>query len=286
MPGRRLVFVLTDVGPPREGGAYGGFTVRLVLLLFCAAALLLAACDDAGVSGDVRTRAEAVEDNTRLVRDALERFAFANNGDYPRRVTSETPAGSTLVDFLPGGELLLNPYTREHTEPRMCALTGAPGEIHYEPGIEVYYLQTSPVPGYRLAGYAGSAAGNAVLDTVAVAEFTAGPDSLLRRDARVLANCRAVRDAAEAFADRNNGVYPGGGADANLDGDTLIDLLPGGRLLTNPYTMTATEPVFGVAATYGQTGYLGTDTDGNGTVDGFLITAYLFCGGEVVYAGP
>ena len=36
----------------------------------------------------------------------------------------------------------------------------------------------------------------------------------------------------------------------------MIDLLDGGRLLVNPFTCAATEPVDGAAATPGATGYL------------------------------
>ena len=66
-----------------------------------------------------------------------------------------------------------------------------------------------------------------------------------------------MQTAAEAFAARNNGVYPANvGINKNLDGNTLIDLLPGGASLENPFTNILTEPTNGTAAILGATGWV------------------------------
>jgi hypothetical protein len=72
----------------------------------------------------------------------------------------------------------------------------------------------------------------------------------------VRANCYQVRQAVELFAVLNAGIYPASLANVTPYGDTVIDLLPDGTRLVNPFTGLATEPVDGAAATLGQTGYV------------------------------
>ena len=92
-------------------------------------------------------------------------------------------------------------------------------------------------------------------------------------EAQVIANCLTVQQAAEAFAARNNGVYPPDfSLTQNLDGNTLIDLLPGGVYLTNPFTNLATEPAYGVAQLPGQTAYFAVL--GGQTLDDYLISGF------------
>jgi prepilin-type N-terminal cleavage/methylation domain-containing protein len=77
------------------------------------------------------------------------------------------------------------------------------------------------------------------------------------KEASVKSNCHTVQLAAEDFAVQNDGVYAADiGVAAAPNGDTITDMLPGGVLLENPFTKTATEPVNAAAATSGQTGYL------------------------------
>jgi len=75
------------------------------------------------------------------------------------------------------------------------------------------------------------------------------------RETDVKRNCRIVQFAVEEFARRNQGVYPATADDLTGDGLKLVDLLPGGAGLTNPYTHLRSEPVFGPASSQGQTGY-------------------------------
>jgi prepilin-type N-terminal cleavage/methylation domain-containing protein len=76
------------------------------------------------------------------------------------------------------------------------------------------------------------------------------------KEASVKSNCHTVQLAAEDFAVQADGVYAGTVAEANPNtADTIIDMLPGGVLLENPFTKAGTEPVDGAAATSGQCGY-------------------------------
>ena len=89
------------------------------------------------------------------------------------------------------------------------------------------------------------------------------------KEGAVKANCHTVQLAAEDFAIRNEGVYSNG-ATVLPSGNTLVDLLPGGNLLTNPFTKAATEPQLGApAATAGEIGYQGIVQ--NGVNVGYLI---------------
>jgi hypothetical protein len=52
---------------------------------------------------------------------------------------------------------------------------------------------------------------------------------------------------------------------------TLIDYLPEGRLLINPFLEMRTEPVVGLPGNQGSTGYLSSDRNGDGVMDGYHI---------------
>ncbi len=75
------------------------------------------------------------------------------------------------------------------------------------------------------------------------------------RETDVKRNCRIVQFAVEEFARRNQGVYPATADDLTSDGLALMDLLPGGAGLINPFTHLCSEPVFGPVSSRGQTGY-------------------------------
>ena len=76
------------------------------------------------------------------------------------------------------------------------------------------------------------------------------------KEASVKSNCHTVQLASEEWSVMAMGIYP---TDVDTDltpaGDRLIDLLPGGIPLENPFTKANTEPVNGVAANPGEIGY-------------------------------
>ena len=84
------------------------------------------------------------------------------------------------------------------------------------------------------------------------------PDTvnLMTKDDSVIANAYIVRDAAEAFAAANNGMYAEEPwTEETLDGRTLIDFLPEGKPLLNPYNGLRMDPIPGGASAAGQVGY-------------------------------
>ena len=77
------------------------------------------------------------------------------------------------------------------------------------------------------------------------------------KEASVKSNCHTVQIAAEDFAVQNSGLYAlDVSTDTTPSGSTIVDLLPKGTHLVNPFSQAATEPVDGAAANAGETGYL------------------------------
>ncbi len=91
------------------------------------------------------------------------------------------------------------------------------------------------------------------------------------KEASTKSNCHTTQLAAEDFAVQNDGVYAALTTSVALSGQTIITMLPGGVLLANPFTKAVSEPIDGVAATPGQTGYV-VVADANGTNVGYSIT--------------
>lgn len=94
------------------------------------------------------------------------------------------------------------------------------------------------------------------------------------KEVHVRSNCHTLRLSAEDFAVQNQGLYA---LNLNVDttplGDTLLDLLPQGAMLENPFTKAVSEPVDGAAATAGQTGYQ-VLLDASGSSVGYTITGF------------
>lgn len=105
------------------------------------------------------------------------------------------------------------------------------------------------------------------------------------KEAVVKSNCHTVQIAAEDFCVQNGGIYPADVSSATTPGgSTLIDLLPKGTLLINPFTKVASEPVDGAAANPGETGYIpiiqngipaGYNISGVGKVAGTVVLALI-----------
>ena len=94
------------------------------------------------------------------------------------------------------------------------------------------------------------------------------------KEASTKSNCHTVQLAAEDFSVQNDGVYAADLSATAPNGDTIIDMLPGGTNLPNPFTKALDQPVDGVAAAAGATGYVAVDDDGDGTWDGYSITGF------------
>ena len=95
------------------------------------------------------------------------------------------------------------------------------------------------------------------------------------KEASTKSNCHTVQLAAEDFAVQNDGVYAADtNADATASGDTIVDMLPGGVQLENPFDKTVSVPLaVGPAAAPGQTGYVPV-VDASGANVGYTITGF------------
>jgi hypothetical protein len=203
--------------------------------------------------------------NCIMVQTAAERFAALSGGKFPWSAYYDTtPEGWTMIDLLPNEMPLENPYTGELSEP--CWLnaaepgqTGYVGYHEYDPVTETYMNR------YFINGWGAEGEIFRILKNI--------PAHLTNFDSLTTSHCRLVQEAAENFAAFNNGVYAGNLADQNLAGKSVIDYLPGGRLLRNPYTGAETEPVGCAAATPGQVGYV-VIVDHTGTNAGYTITGF------------
>ena len=97
------------------------------------------------------------------------------------------------------------------------------------------------------------------------------------KEASCKSNCHTTQLAAEDFSVQNDGVYAQNLSDPTTTGSnvTIMDLLPGGNPLANPFTKQPTEPQDGNGlGISGATGYLGLDNDGDGTYDSYRIEGY------------
>ena len=203
--------------------------------------------------------------NCLLVQTAAERFAALSGGKYPwTAYYGETPQGWTLIDLLPAEMCLENPYTGELSEPCLynAVEPGRTGYVGYDKYDRVTETHTY---GYYINGWGENGEIFRILKNF--------PGYLTNPDSLVLSHCRLVQEAAENFAADNNGVYAGNLADVTPAGDTLIDYLPDGCLLPNPYSGAQSEPVGAAAGTPGQVGYT-VVVDHTGTNSGYTITGF------------
>ena len=210
----------------------------LVLLV---ALMIVAGCSDEnpvsqGPKEEISPLDALVITNCKAVQAAAEAFAVDNNGRYPTY-------SNELMSHL--GSRLENPYTNLTWEPTFgfAAFPGQTGYFPYVIGVPPYVTV-----GYLITGYGADG------EVISLSNL---PRDMFYLEDQTIANCYTVLEAVEAFASENNGVYPTDiGADTTPSGKTVTDLLPGGRLLVNPYTLAATEPTNGSAAVPGGTGYL------------------------------
>jgi prepilin-type N-terminal cleavage/methylation domain-containing protein len=110
-----------------------------------------------------------------------------------------------------------------------------------------------------------------ILSAIAIPNFISMQSRA--KEASAKSNAHTSQLAAEDFSVQNDGVYAASTADALVNGNTMITLLPGGALLTNPFDKTADSPVDGAAGSPGQVGYQPQDPDNDGVWDGYIIDA-------------
>ena len=176
--------------------------------------------------------------NTHIVRAALEEFMAHNDDLCPYDIYNDTnDLGLTVIDLLPDGQLLENPFTGERTEPVDTLAT--------EPGQTGYSVRSYLCPSLYYI--------NGVGEHYTVVELS----NLEELKWKVIRNCLTVREAVERFAESNGGTYPSDvGVDTTPEGHTVTHFLPDGCLLENPFTRAATEPIDCAAMHPGEVGYM------------------------------
>jgi len=214
---------------------------NLTVITVIAAICCLFSCEGEQ-SPAIITNQQAVDDPDAIVRsnavilqDAVEDYLEEmGSGSYPVDAYMDTTIlGNTLIDLLPGGERLLNPYTGERNLP-VDGPAVNPGEIGYHAWTSYY----------SITGF-GS-------DSLIVELSNAG-----ELEAKTIINCYRLLDAADAFAMDNGGVYASDNSTVSDSGKTIVEYLPGGMLLENAYLGIRTEPAIwgGSAANSGEIGY-------------------------------
>jgi hypothetical protein len=212
----------------------------------------------ASVSPDALDAYDTLWQSANLVAAALEQYA-AESGWYPPSASHENSLGNSMIDFLPGGTLLMNPLNGVGDSPTDGS-AGAPGQI-----------------GYQVADFSfgGGVWGDYLVDV-------RGPDGVSCilsfgafswEDAGTRRSLYLVQRAVEAFKTAG-GHYP---HDVDMDetpaGDTILDLLPGyAPTPTNVYTGEPGLPLNGLATTPGDIGYL--PIEDNGEVLGYVINGF------------
>ncbi len=164
-----------------------------------------------------------VKGNSLTLIEAVEAFANDNNGYYPNNVDSDLSAtGKALIDYLPGGERLINPFTGLNDQP-LDSIPSSPGEIGYYkylPHFNVYYVK----------GFGA---------TTIIVEH----DNIEVLEALVVADCLELQHAVEAWRrDFYEDTYPIDNSAWNDLGNTVSDYLPDGEMMENRFTKAPYEP--------------------------------------------
>ena len=192
----------------------------------------------ASVSPEVLVVYEEMWNSLNLVAEALEQFA-AEAGHYPADVGADyTPLGNTLTDFLPGGDLLMNPIMGIAMNPADSDPTGTPGLIGYTP------LTASRVRYFSWDQYSLQMAGPGAGIVFSFMPFSDEdtPTRFLMLDVQ-----RAVKEFKTAASRYPMNVD----VDETPAGDTVLDLLSGiisgSPNLVNSYTGAPAPPINGLA---------------------------------------
>ena len=237
--------------------------MRKLFVYCCLLQFVVGGCaDDSGnaVAPDEPTFDELVYQNCLLVQVAAEAYADAN-GDYPYFTCGE------LDHFLPDSTALANPRTGQRTEPVMIEPSGV-GSVSYRVFCEYDADMEWNIVGYYIVG-------SGLYEDYVLTNIV-DPEIHIEREQLVIQNVLTLIDAIDEYIGWNEGVYPVDGDYVGDSGWTLIDFLPGGELLANPYTNERTEPSIWTsqrADLPGQIAYVYYDSDGNGVRDGCRIEA-------------
>jgi hypothetical protein len=225
--------------------------------------LIVSGCDGDDLSLTIEppalTTDEMIIADCYAVRDAMEAYAAANGGEF----FSPSSPRSGFTAFLPGRTDLPNRYTGRATVPVFNAPYW-PGEI----GVIVFTDENFDQVGYRIVGRGRHG------ELIRLENVSQMPQEMVDGYDLVIANVDTLMIAVDLFFERS-GYYAHDTADDLPSGETLIDLLPGGRFFINPFSGCPCEPQDGRGlGNPGGIGYTGCDDDGDGRMDCFVIEAY------------
>lgn len=164
-----------------------------------------------------------VKGNSITLLEAVEQFALDNYGEYPASANSDTAlSGKTLIDYLPGGERLVNPFTGQYDQP-IALVPSSPGEIgyyKYHPNCNVYYIQ-------------GYGANSIIIEH----------DNIIEIEALIMEDCLSLQQAVEKWHDDfSQSYYPCSNHESNNLGYCVTDYLPDGQYMQNHFTLAPVEP--------------------------------------------
>ncbi len=232
---------------------------RLSILLFTV--LIVSSCDSDDVAQVIDTPAPTTEEliiaDAYAIRDALEAYAADNEGRYPHFTLPP------FTPYLPGGEKVTNRYSGLANLP-VFNFAQWPGEI----GVVLFYDDNGDTRGYRLVARGRDG------ELVQLENVSAFSQDLANAYDLIMSNLDAMWAAVNMFFEQAGYYAADTSGDRTPSGDTLIDFLPDGNLLTNPFSGIRTEPQDGSGlALPGAIGYIGEDS-GSGSIDAFVIEAY------------
>lgn len=241
---------------------------KLLMLIMILPIMAIFACSESpteSLESQIEPTIEELEakvvENCYILQAAIEEYKTASESRYPDAPGIYPPSvstdpyelGITLLDFLPNGDLLENPFTGERTEPSTDTIATEPGQIGYGVGNGGGAHQA-----YAITG-CGEDSLVALLNNIRDVEN------------RVIYDCFLVRNTLQHYIETHNGCYP--------DMPELVATLPEGIRLRNHLTLARTEPQFLPASIPGDIGI-------NYTVLRDFHIGYFIDGCGVVVATP
>jgi len=124
-----------------------GFTLIELMIVVVIIGILAAIAIPNFINMQSRAKEASVKSNCHTLQLAAEDFAVQNDGVYAEDNTTALPSTDVIVDLLPGGALMENPFTKAATEPAIWGAAATnPGEVAYDPvqvnGVNVGYSIT------------------------------------------------------------------------------------------------------------------------------------------------